>query len=232
MKEILLPLFKRYRIKLFSLLLFPLIWCLAETTAPYLIRNLIDQLSTQSTNQQKILIEIAICYSGLILLLELSTRGCNYLWIQIFPKLRAEIQSLALGAIQTYPFQIFQSQSIGSITRRYNNLFEGIERFSRTILYGSFPTYLSFFISLAFVATISIYFAGIFLLWFIAMNGITAFFLKKSLKFSELQAQNHNELSGHVGNLISNAILMLTYPKKYHEDPLFKLTQQKAFSST
>jgi len=228
MKELL----KKYKKQFLFLLLPPLVWCLAETIAPYLIKVLIDRLGEEPVNTKKLLLQIALGYTGLILLLELSTRGCSYLWIQTFPKIRADIQSLGLSAIQGYPFQAIQNQFAGNLISRYRNLFESVERLARILLYGFYPTYLSFFISLALIATISPLFAGIFSAWFIAMNGVTALFLKKSFALSEKQAQDQNTFVGHVGNLISNAILMITYPQKYTDEPLFKTFHQKALRST
>lgn len=225
-------LLKKYQKQFLFFLLFPLIWCLSETIAPYLIKVLIDRLGEESTNMKKLLLQIALCYTGLILLLELSTRGCSYLWIQTFPKIRSDIQNLALSTIQEYPFQVIRNQFAGNLISRYRNLFESVERLARILLYGFYPTYLSFFISLALVATISPLFAGVFSIWFIAMNGITVLFLRKSLDLSEKQAQDQNKLVGHVGNLISNAILMITYPQKYTDEPLFKTFHQKTFTST
>lgn len=225
-------LLKKYQKQFFFLLLFPLIWCLAETIAPYLIKILIDRLGEDPTNTKKLLLQIALGYIGSILLLELSTRGCSYLWIQTFPKIRSDVQALGLSTIQEYSFKAIRSQFAGNLISRYRNLFENVERLARILLYGFYPTYLSFFISLALIATISPLFAGVFSIWFIAMNGITALFLKKSLTLSEKQAQDQNKLVGHVGNLISNAILMITYPQKYTNEALFKDFRQQSFMST
>lgn len=80
-----------HRFKLVILFVSPIIWCLAETIAPFLIKLLIDRVSlleTRSTQLISFLLVIASAYAGMMVILEGSLRLCNWMWIETFPKVR------------------------------------------------------------------------------------------------------------------------------------------------
>jgi len=64
------PFLKPYKMRLITLFILPIIWCLVETIAPYLIKTIIDHLSFQAVHDishQRIVIYSMIFYAFLIL---------------------------------------------------------------------------------------------------------------------------------------------------------------------
>ena len=221
LRPILIP----YRKGLLALIIFPFIWCFVETIAPFLIKVIIDSLaggSRASPDVWKTLLYITFAYSFLMMVLEISTRSCNYIWIKIFPKVRADIQTKALGLIQNHHYQFFYNQQTGDLISRYRNLSNCFESISRSFLYGFYPTTLAFIFSLMFISFINHFLAMIFLAWFLAMILITIFFFRKSIQASHENAHSQNLITGYVGDFLSNAIMMIAYPRNLSKDEKFQ----------
>ncbi|MBP6104623.1 MAG: ABC transporter ATP-binding protein [Gammaproteobacteria bacterium] len=226
------PFLKPYQTRLTALFILPIIWCLVETIAPYLIKIIIDHLAFQPVHgiyYQSILIYTVIFYAFLMLVLELSIRGCHYCWIKTFPHVRADVQGKVLEWIQMQSFHFIHNQLAGDLTNKYRNLSDGFEKIAKILLYGLYPTLLSFIFSLIFIAFISPFFAIIFLLWFLSMNLITFLFFKKNMAASKEQSRSQNRLFGYIGNFISNAVTMIAFPQSLSEQPEFcRLVQENS----
>jgi ATP-binding cassette subfamily B protein len=229
------PFLKTYQIRLIGLLILPIVWCLVETIAPYLIKIIIDKLAVEPSHpieSQNLIIYMGIFYAFLICILEFSVRACNYLWIKTFPKIRANIQSKVLELIQMQPFHFIYNQFAGDLINKYRNLSDSFEKIFKILLYGFYPTLLSFFFALIFISLINILFSIIFLCWFMSMNLVTFLFFKRSLIAAKEQSSVQNRLIGYVGNFICNAITMIAFPRTLSEQVEFRRLIQKNIFST
>ena len=218
------PFLKPYKKGFATLLLFPAVWCLVETLAPFLIKMMIDRLANHPTADvltQKTLLAIVLAYSSLILILEIATRSCNYVWIKTYPKVRADIQGQALTLIQKQDYAFFYNQLTGSLISRYRNLTSGFENLFKSFLYGFYPTILSFLFSLIFITLINTVFALIFLVWFSAMVLTTLFYFKKSTLASQEQAKSQNRILGYISDFLTNVIVMMAYPRDLSQEKDF-----------
>lgn len=224
------PILKSYKNSLIALIIFPIIWCLVETIAPFLIKVVIDILPVNPDANPyiwKTLVYVVLAYSVLMMILEISTRSCNYIWIKTFPNIRADIQTHTLLLIQNQNYQFFYNQLTGDLMNRYRNLSNSFESISRSLIYGFYPTALSFIFSLAFISFINHFFALIFLAWFLAMGLITIFFFEKSIQASHKHAISQNYIMGYVSDFLSNAIMMIAYPRNLSTDEKFQKLKVK-----
>lgn len=229
------PFLKPYKKWLIALAIFPMIWCLVETIAPFLIKIVIDHLASDlsfGAQTQSMLLYTVFSYAFLMLVLELATRSCGYVWIKTFPKIRADMQSMILKHIQARDYKFFYNQLSGDLISRYRNLTTSFENISKSLLYGFYPTALSFIFSLIFIAFINSFFSIIFLFWFVAMNLVTIFFFRKSILASQEQAKSQNLLMGYVGDFLGNAITMIAYPRDLYAEEGFLKLKEKGISST
>lgn len=229
------PFLKPYKIRLIGLLIFPIIWCLAETIAPYLIKSIIDTLSARSFNGAdnfNIIIFTVIFYGFLMLVLEFSIRSCNYLWIKTFPYIRSDIQSKVFELTQSQPFHFIYNQFAGDLINKYRNLNDGFEKMFKIFLYGFYPTLLSFFFALGFIFIISRFFSIVFLVWFIVMNLVTFLFFTKNIVAAKNESRAQNHLMGHIGDFICNAITMMSFPRALSEQGEFRCLVEENIAST
>lgn len=230
-----LPFLKVDKEKIFILLTLPILWCFAETAAPYLIKLLIDFLVSLRLNSEALFhmfFYVIIAYSILILCLELSTRVSNYVWIKTFPQVRARIIKKTLETLQHLPFQFIQDHFSGDLVSKCRSLTESFEKISSTVLYGFYPTLLSFAFSLLFILFISPLFAAIFFLWFVAMLSVTFFYFQQSILASKINSKNLNTLYGHMGNFISNPFVFNLSSQDLTQEQRFVSLNNNAIAST
>ncbi len=229
------PNLKLYRGWLIALAFFPVVWCLVETIAPFLIKIIIDRLAShasESSQVQGTLIQIVLLYMFLILVLEITIRGCNYVWIKTFPRIRSDIQSNVLSLIQARNYQFFYNQLSGDLINKYRNLTDSFENIFKNLLYGFYPALLSFGFSLVFIAFINLTFAVIFLFWFLAMTLVTVFFCKRSILASQDHAKSQNLLFGYVGDMMGNVLTLMAYPRDLSQEKNFQKLQRESVDST
>jgi len=224
-----------YRNHLIALAIFPAIWCLIETIAPFLIKAVIDHLASNfsfNAKTQHMFVYIVLAYAALMLMLEITIRSCNYIWIKTFPKIRADMQSKTLEHIQAQSYNFFCNQLSGELISKYRNLTTSFENISKSLLYGFYPTVLSFFFALIFISYINIFFAIVFLLWFLAMSLVTIIFFQKSILASQEQSKDQNRIIGYIGDLVVNAITLIAYPRSLHIENRFLKLREKSILST
>ena len=229
------PFLKPYKFRIFLLLLLPVIWCLTETTTPYLIKFIIDYLAIEQLRIERFIKTLGyaiLAYAVLIFILEFSLRLCNYMWIKTFPQICATIQKQALQQVQTLSFQFLQDNFAGDLISRYRSLTESFEKIFSTFLYGLYPTVLSFLFALVFIFFISPAFAGVFLFWFLSMVMVTIFYFKKSILFSKEKAKAHNTLYGFVGNYIGNPLSFILFSRDFSKEKIFCHSVENSIETT
>ena len=215
-----------------ALILMPLIWCPAETFAPYLIKVLLDGISDSSLeNTFSFLFLIGAIYAGLMAIIEGATRFSNYLCIQIFPETKEEIRKKMLEIILSYPYRFFQSHQAGNLLTSLKNLVDNFEQTFLSFLYGFYPTIITFIVSLFLIGHISKLFAVLFGCWFLGMNIITLIFLKSSFQNAKQYSRSEGKLLGFINDLFRNIIVIKTYPLNQTDSDFLEDFQQETIQS-
>lgn len=205
---------KKHKGKICMLLLMPFIWCIAESASPFLIKIIIDELSTKSHNTLSLgsFLNLSILYYlCFIMIIEFSTRICNYIWIKIIPKLRSDFRNNILSSMLDKPLFFYQNHMIGELVTKCRNLSNSFDIMLSNFLYGILPIFISSIIIIIFLLYIDSIFALIFFIWFVGMNVITLYFAKKSIELSDTRSMNENFLFGHYGDLFRNIISIKTF---------------------
>ena len=200
--------------KIVLLFVFPIVWCAAETSAPYLIKVIIDDLSGDKANTTSFteLLGIPIlCYFALTVIIEVAIRGCNYIWLQFIPELRGEFRNAILANVLQKPLSFYQDHLIGELVTKFKNLSNSFDLILASFLYGIFPVFISSLIILVFLFYIDGLFASFFMIWFLGMNFVTFYFANKSITLSDKHVSHENLLLGHFGDLFRNIISIKTF---------------------
>lgn len=200
--------------RILLLFVFPIIWCASETIAPYLIKVIIDDLSGDKVNITSFseLLGIPILYYFVLMVtIEISIRGCNYVWLQFIPELRAEFRNAILTTVLQKPISFYQNHLIGELVTKFKNLSNSFDLILASFLYGIFPVFISSLIILGFLFYIDRLFAGFFLIWFLGMNIVTFYFANKNIILSDKHISHENLLLGHFGDLFRNIISIKTF---------------------
>lgn len=229
------PFLKPHRSKIFFISILPVIWCLVETTAPYLIKIIVDHLAITGfklENEISTLVYAPLAYAVLIFILEFSIRLCHYLWVKTFPHIHASIQEQVLQKTQTLSFQFLQDHLAGDLISKYRNLTESFEKIFSIFLYGFYPTILSFLCALIFIFFISPLFSGIFFFWFLSMWLVTLLYFKKSILTSKEKSKSQDDLYGYVGNFICNPLSFIIFSRKVAKETIFRSLAQNMIKAT
>lgn len=204
-----------YRRKIALLFVFPLIWCAAETIAPYLIKVIIDDLACSKINTSSFIDLLALpilYYIILMVIIEIAIRVCNYIWMQFIPELRGEFRNTILSNVLKKPVSFYQNHLIGELVTKFKNLSNSFDLILANILYGIFPVFVSSLIIIVFLFYIDKLFAAFFIIWFLGMNIVTFYFARQSIILSDKHASHENLLLGHVGDLFRNILSIKIFP--------------------
>ena len=196
-----------YKGKLLLLFIFPIIWCTAETIAPYMIKIIIDNFSSNTVDNNSFyeLLGLPILYYILLMSsIEISIRGCNYIWLQFIPELRGSFRKTILSGLIHKPISFYQDHLIGELVTKFKNLSNSFDLILSSFLYGVFPVFISSLIVLSILFYIDSLFATFFVMWFVGMNIITLYFANKNITLSDKCSLHENLLLGHVGDLFRN----------------------------
>lgn len=214
-----------YKWRIISLFLFPIIWCIAESASPFLIKIIIDELSTKPYSVESLnsFLNLSILYYlSLVVIIELAIRICNYIWIKFIPKLRSDFRNKILTSILDKPLFFYQDHMIGELVTKCRSLSNSFDVILSSFLYGIIPVYISSLIIIVFLLYIDLTFATIFFTWLIGMNIITLYFSKKSIEFSDARSMRENFLSGHYGDLFRNIISIKTFHNNKIDESITK----------
>ena len=213
--------------KFTALLLMPLLWCTAETYAPYLIKILLDKLNTHPENLTYFLIQFSFIYVTLMAVIEGSLRFSSYLCIQIIPKLKESIRTKSLEHLQKYPLHFFQTHLSGDVLTATKNLSDSFEQGVVSFIYGLYSITLTFFISLILIGTVSKLFACLFGAWYLGMNAVTFLFYRPTIQTAEESASSESKLYGFMGDLFRNNLLIKTFLSSDIDQSLLKNLQNE-----
>ena len=212
----------------FALLFFmPLVWCSAETYVPYLVKNLLDEMTLKPNEVSSFLIDAVLAYVFLVAAIEISLRISNYLCIKILPNLKEKIREDALHCVQKKSLAFFQIHQSGSLLNSLKHIVDSFEQLLLCLLYGIYPLIVTFLVTAILIFSISKLFAAIFAGWFLGMNIITFFFLQPALETADKYAFSESRLLGFVGDLFKNIILIKTFPSNALDQTLLDELQHK-----
>lgn len=208
-------------------ILMPIIWCSAETYAPYLIKICLDKMVIFPEDAQSSLIDSILVYVFLMICVEGSLRIASYLCIETIPKLKEEIRKVTTEIIESHPYSFFQSHHSARIVSSLKNLVDGFEQLLISFLYGLYPITITFFVSLVLINHVSSLFSCLFLFWYLGMNIITFIFLKPTLQTSHDYALAESKQMGFIGDLFKNTLIIKTFSSHSLDQSLFKCFQKE-----
>lgn len=218
---------KRAPWKLGILFVMPLIWCSAETYAPYLVKNLLDNIIETPHKTSFFLTNAVIAYTFLMAIIEASLRMSHYLFIKILHPLKETIRAEALAHLQKKSLSFFHAYSSGSLLNSLKHIVESFEQLFLCFLYGIYPLMVTFFVTTLLIFNVSKILALFFVLWFFGMNIITFFFLSPTLQTADQYAYSESKLLGFIGDLLKNILLIKTFSSYSVDHAVLQQLQDK-----
>lgn len=206
---------RKYKFKVFLLTLMPALWSISESLAPYFIKLIIDNLTTQ---EGYLSYKTGLfAFLSIIIFMEISMRVGSFIGMQTWPLIRADIRNFIWDHLIKQSYLFFQENLVGDIASKINNIAHSFERGLSALLYGFYSVSISFLISCFLIWLILPSFSMLFFMWYLAMLGITLIFLRKSLFYSSLHAESENLLMGNVLDVFRHISLVKMFSRQNDE---------------
>ena len=221
---------KKYKFKVFLLMLMPALWSISESLAPYFIKLIIDNLTTQ---EGYLSYEIGFfAFLSIIIFMEISMRVGSLIGMHTWPLIRANIRNFMWDHLIKQSHLFFQENLVGDIASKISNIAHSFERGLSALLYGFYSVSISFLVSCFLIWLILPSFSLLFFMWYLAMLGITLIFLRKSLFYSSLHAHSENLLMGNILDVFRHISLVKMFLRQNDETLRLQKLQHKEIESS
>lgn len=177
--------------------------------APYVLKMIIDAAVLEPNNQFRLLQAMlfpAILYALLSIIHNVAMRSYDYVCLQLFPKLRTEINVALFNHISQHSISFFQQNFSGEIADKISNMAEGVEAIIKIFNQYILANLMIIIIATILLSTIHLLFAVILLIWVVVYVSNGFWLAQKTAKFSVSFSEENNALSGRLIDCISNIV--------------------------
>ncbi|MDF2577022.1 MAG: putative transporter, ATPase and permease component [Chlamydiales bacterium] len=240
---------KPFWLKFLGIALTSIIWALYDSAGPYLIKLIIDKVTTFEGKPQDVF-EVIKWPLGSFIGLRLFMEGCNILQgiigIYTYSNFRQKIASELFAYVQQHSYSYFLNQFTGGTSSRIVELARSGVRLSSMLLQDFMPLLCSFLISAYLMWTIHPIFATVLLVWMLTyLTLVVSLINKKSVLFAKKHAEAATLVKGRISDSLSNIVnsrlfARADYEQQYlesylhneaerHQDFLWYLEKVRAF---
>ena len=199
---------ENYKWKIYGICLAVFIASLLMVIDPYLLKILIDLITTNNANlsffsNDNYLIVIVVLFITFNICSNFIWRIVNYLSLKIFPELRSKVFLETFSYLSFHSHQYFQDNLAGDLANKIQDIGENIENIFESmfcIMYIIFTVLITTII----VYTISFYFSIVIIIWVILFVGISLSLSKNVANYSKDLAEIKSFLSGKYVDSIMN----------------------------
>lgn len=198
-----------------------LIWTCFETFLLYMLKMIVDSFSILDTLNMNILPYLG-AFIIIIFFIETPMRVANFLHAKVLPKSAFILREKLADKLLNKELLFFNNEKIGNLVSRIAGLPQAVENIIKVLLYGVIAGSFSFFVTIVLVAlnlgTIAIYF----IIWYLLMMIVGAYFIKKTITFSQSYAHRINIANAELTELLQNILNIKVAAKESFESNRIK----------
>lgn len=211
---------KHKKCYLFSFIIVSVIWSIEISLSPYLLKTIIDKVSSHHQNNELpsiLLIPISL-YVIMSLILNLNFVIYDYISLKLYPKLKADITKDIYSHLISHSSAYFQNNFTGSLMKKILDMPSNLELMFRTVNESFFPVICAI-ISSTFTLFIGVHylFSIILILWSVFFIILSYIASKKLEVYSENLAEYNIDAGGKISDSISNIISIKLFASKNYE---------------
>lgn len=197
---------------------------------PYLLKIIVDTLSTSSSAQSMTtLLWPILLYLCAHLLPVIASRSANYFVdIKMVPMLRQNLITDAFQRLLEKSHSFFADNFAGSLANRITNLETSVPNFIRTILNGVFSPILGFIIAICTLSQVHVLFGFFILLWTSIFISGTFCFSRRLVPLSHHWSETESNVVGRLVDVLENSLSVKLFVSKRKERARLEMTCQKA----
>ncbi len=212
---------KPFRWHMSGLLLICLIWSLDLCLRPYLIKLMLDRMSsTPVAEALHVLTPLAIWYVSASLGVMLFFRIWNFIMRDLIPKLKAQITRELTDQLLMQSYQFYQNQFAGALANKVNDVALGVAQIV-TITVDSF---IGNAMMLAVASTALIFInpliAAIFFVWVVLFLSGSWMLAKKAHILSDQTSEFRSQMTGTIVDILSNMNVVRLFTNQRLESQL------------
>jgi len=195
-------------------------WGIANSLTPYLLKLIIDILTSYQGDKADIFNVIKLPIIGYVAVwlgMALNFRGRDWLILKMFPNIRRDIINSMFSYLNRHSHSYLQNNFAGSLSNKIMDMAG-----STAAIFGridqAFADTLALLIALVSMSFISPLFSGILLGWAVAFIGITLLFAKKTKILSQDFSESKSTLSGKIVDSVTNLTNMRLFARNSYEN--------------
>lgn len=212
-------LFQPHVIKLCGLVTIAFIYALDMTVRPYMVKLIIDRVvdNPEHQNIARLLFLPVLCYIGMLILLNFSFRFWDYIWLKVFPLIKADIAEKALHYLGFHSHEYFQTHFSGTIVNKITILDHEIEQIVKIIINGFLPHILALVIGGIAITSVSPLFSSVIFIWSIIFFIISIKVSSRAKNLSKIFSEAKSQCMGKIGDFIINISNVRLFARNEHE---------------
>ncbi len=210
---------KPYKHFLFGFVFIACYWALANSMLPFILKHIIDRVFELNSNKENILHAVkylALLYLALWIGMACVMRTLDWMKLQLFPSLRADIVNSMFSYLSRHSYSYYQNNFAGSLSNKISDMADGTNAILRTID-EAFAQTLGLVVATITMFVVHPIFAGIFFIWALCFIGVAYYFSKNIQLLSHIYATSKTSLVGKIVDSISNAMNMRMFARHNEE---------------
>jgi ATP-binding cassette subfamily B protein len=182
-----------------------LIWAVDLSLSPYLLKVMIDRLSgLSSAHAYEVLLWPAFFYVAMSLIINITFRFYDYVWINLNHPLKRHIGFLLMDCMMAHSHQLYQNNFAGSLGTKIKDVMSGIPDFFKTVIDRFFSHALALVIAIGTAWTVNVKFAIALCVWVTIFLAGSFIFSRQARHLSRVSAEVRSTVVGTIVDILSN----------------------------
>lgn len=206
---------KPFRWHMFGFAWIAIVWAVDTSLRPYLIKMIIDRVSTVNTDQiWTQVLSLAIVY----VIASAVTLGFYRLWNIIrrnfIPRLKRNITADMMGHLFKQSHQYYQNNFAGSLANKINDVSYGLTEVIQIIFNEFMACFLGMTIAIAVLYTVRPMVALIFFIWLIVFLSGSWYFARNAHDLSDEASERRSEMTGKIVDIVGNMAVVRLFSRR------------------
>lgn len=206
---------KPFHWQVIGLMLVACYWAIHVSLQPYVIKLILDHAS-QSLTFLNLLIP-TIFYILLSIAAPINSKFHNYLCLNLYPQLKANIMSDASNRISHYSYSFFQNQFSGTISDKIKNLGKGSQEIVEIIINKFFGRFLALIVACITLATVHPILPYILLIWTAILVIISISITRRARDLSLDLSEANSRVMGSIVDRLANILNVRLFDNYIYE---------------
>lgn len=182
---------------------------LQETVWPRLVGELVDRIGTYTGDKNGIWAHLAgvlVLWTGFWALLELMSRGYDFVVVRVTPLLESHIRMALFDYVGEHSYGYFANRYVGDVAAKIDNVSRSASEVVEEFMELFAPTMAAVLIATAGFALLHPVFAVLLLTWAVLHIGICLAASGKCIRLSDEHADSQTALAGRVVDAVTNFV--------------------------